>query len=249
MLYLYYFYGYIHYIVVVPDLPSDPCNPSPCGSNAVCKERNGAGACSCLPNYFGDPYINCRPECVQNSDCPRTKSCLNMKCIDPCENLCGFNAVCRVTNHQPVCSCEPGFTGNPMRICHEKPSNMYLPIPKDPCRPSPCGLFSNCRVQAGRPVCSCLPDYMGQPPNCKPECVISAECSSDKACINQRCQDPCPGTCGHNARCRVTNHSPICTCTQGYTGDPFHQCIPERSRFIFLNTPKKLDFNYTYIFL
>lgn len=108
----------------------------------------------------------------------------------------------------------------------------YLPLPEDPCRPSPCGQFSSCRVRGNRPICSCLPNYMGQPPNCKPECVISAECPSDKACVNQRCVDPCPGTCGHNARCRVTNHSPICTCMQGYTGDPFHQCQPERSRFL-----------------
>lgn len=130
---LYYIYHYLfpssllrdHHSVVVPDTPSDPCNPSPCGSNALCRERNGAGACSCLPNYFGDPYVNCRPECVQNSDCPRTKSCLNMKCVDPCVNLCGYKATCRVANHQPMCSCEPGFTGNPMRICVERPTSRF----------------------------------------------------------------------------------------------------------------------------
>lgn len=108
----------------MPDIPADPCNPSPCGSNAICRNRNGAGSCTCIQDYFGDPYINCRPECVQNSDCVSTKSCVNMKCVDPCIGLCGFNAECRVSNHIPVCTCISGFTGNPMRSCQEKPSSM-----------------------------------------------------------------------------------------------------------------------------
>lgn len=116
-------YFYAPCSVVVPDLPADPCYPSPCGANAICRERNGAGSCSCIQNYFGDPYINCRPECVQNSDCAGTKACINMKCRDPCANACGFNAICRVTHHQPVCSCEPGFSGNPLRACVERPSS------------------------------------------------------------------------------------------------------------------------------
>lgn len=111
---------------------------------------------------------------------------------------------------------------------------MYLPIPKDPCRPSPCGTFSTCRTAGEHAVCACIPNYIGSPPNCKPECVISSECASNQACINQRCADPCPGTCGYNARCRVTNHSPICSCTDGFTGDPFHECLPKRSTLCLL---------------
>jgi hypothetical protein len=44
------------------------------------------------------------------------------------------------------------------------------------------------------------------------------------ACIEQKCVDPCPGTCGANAKCDVRNHSPICTCIDGYTGNPFTEC-------------------------
>lgn len=67
------------------------------------------------------------------------------------------------------------------------------------------------------------------PPNCRPECVISAECAQDKACLNNKCVDPCPGTCGQNARCQVLNHNPICSCSPGFTGDPFLQCVVEKS--------------------
>lgn len=97
--------------------PRAPCNPSPCGANAVCKERNGAGSCSCLPEYFGDPYIGCRPECVINSDCDRSKACINNKCRDPCPGTCGLNAECHVVNHAPSCSCLPGYSGDPLTSC------------------------------------------------------------------------------------------------------------------------------------
>lgn len=98
--------------------PRTPCNPSPCGANAVCKEQNGAGSCACLSEYFGDPYTGCRPECVINSDCDRSRACANNKCVDPCPGTCGVNAECQVFNHAPSCSCIPGYTGDPTRICN-----------------------------------------------------------------------------------------------------------------------------------
>lgn len=99
----------------------DSCNPSPCGVNAECNVRNNAGSCTCLPDYFGDPYHECRPECVLNTDCPKTRSCLNNKCKDPCPGMCGLNAECFVSNHAPTCSCLSGYTGNPSVACHEIP--------------------------------------------------------------------------------------------------------------------------------
>lgn len=99
-------------------MPRNPCNPSPCGSNAECRERNGAGSCTCLPEYFGDPYTGCRPECVLNTDCARNKACLNNKCLNPCPGTCGINAECHVNNHAPACTCLSGYTGNPLRSCH-----------------------------------------------------------------------------------------------------------------------------------
>lgn len=104
-----------------------PCTPSPCGANAVCREQNGAGSCTCLPEYFGDPYVGCRPECVMNSDCPRTRSCINSKCVDPCPGTCGGNSECHVVNHAPTCTCIAGYIGNPFTACTPQPeSKTYL---------------------------------------------------------------------------------------------------------------------------
>lgn len=103
-------------------------------------------------------------------------------------------------------------------------------MPENPCTPSPCGPNSLCRAIGDTPACSCLPNYVGRAPNCRPECTISAECPANLACINERCRDPCPGSCGFSAHCHVVNHSPVCNCASGYTGDPFSGCHPVPSK-------------------
>lgn len=99
--------------------------------------------------------------------------------------------------------------------------------------PSPCGPNSICKQINNHAVCTCLPNFIGSPPTCRPECIVSSECQQDRACINQRCSDPCPGTCGLNARCQVLNHNPICSCTPGFTGDPFVRCLKQQSKKFF----------------
>lgn len=98
-----------------------PCVPSPCGSNAICREQNGVGACECISDYFGNPYEGCRPECVHSSDCPSNKACNRNKCQDPCPGVCGNNAVCQVVNHSPSCTCLTGYIGNPYSNCNIQP--------------------------------------------------------------------------------------------------------------------------------
>ena len=107
------------------------------------------------------------------------------------------------------------------------------PVYVDPCDPNPCGPNSNPpRVIGDRCQCSCLPEMIGSPPNCRPECTVNSDCPQDEACINRKCQDPCPGLCGVNAVCNVRNHIPLCQCIQGYVGDPFSQCYRPTSKFI-----------------
>ena len=100
------------------------------------------------------------------------------------------------------------------------------PLPPNPCDPPPCGLNSQCQVVAGQAQCACLTNMVGNPPDCRPECVLSSNCPSNEACVNQKCVDPCAGTCGPNADCRVVNHAPSCTCKTGFTGNAFADCRP-----------------------
>lgn len=184
--------------------------------------------------------MECRPECVQNIDCPKNQVCFNNKCKDPCPGLCAREAECTVINHIPTCTCPQGLTGDPFVMCtkvtrklassHEETFREIFAITAPPelfpCNPSPCGPNSQCREVNKQAVCSCLVGYMGAPPNCRPECVTSFECPSHEACINQKCVDPCPGTCGTGAKCQVINHNPICSCPLKYSGDPFVYCSP-----------------------
>lgn len=111
----------------VAEEPSNPCEPSPCGTNAVCKQHNGAGSCSCIQGYQGNPYEECRPECVLSSDCPSDKACIRNKCVDPCPGICGLYASCTVINHAPNCNCIPGYVGDAFTSCHPQPAvGMFL---------------------------------------------------------------------------------------------------------------------------
>lgn len=104
------------------------------------------------------------------------------------------------------------------------------PTLRDPCSPTPCGPNSECRatgLDLATPSCTCLRGFIGQPPSCRPECIINSECPSEQACINQKCRDPCPGACGFNAICRVINHTPTCSCNEGFIGNPFTNCEPK----------------------
>lgn len=112
---------------------------------------------------------------------------------------------------------------------------------ENPCNPSPCGPNSQCRQMNGQAVCSCVPGYRGNPPTCRPECIVSLECSLKEACNNQKCVNPCIGACGPGAVCDVINHNPICTCPPSFTGDPFLRCFYLRKRTSL--------FNYTSIYL
>lgn len=203
--------------------PVNPCESSPCGPNSICKVIGESPSCSCLPDYKGLPP-NCQPECVINNECPFNLACINKKCKDPCPGVCGVNAECRIVSHTPSCFCLPGFTGDALIQCNLEPTAVTN-VKTSPCDPSPCGDNAVCRERNQAGSCSCLSGYIGNPyEGCRPECILNSDCPPNKACIRNKCNDPCPGTCGPNADCNVINHLPVCNCIPGYTGDPFVFC-------------------------
>lgn len=187
----------------------DPCYPSPCGSNTVCRKSGNTAICECVPGYSGRPYERgCNPECTINSDCPRNRACSNYKCVDPCVGgLCGYQSQCSTINHNPICSCPKNMVGDPFKECKIQPND-----PIDPCYPNPCSRNGVCRVVNGAASCN------------YPECVQNEDCITTKACYGQRCQDPCLDACGINALCNVINHNAVCSCPNNYIGSPFTEC-------------------------
>lgn len=217
-----------------PTTHTDPCQPNPCGGNSLCHATPAGAVCACQPGMLGSPP-SCKPECIVSSECSLQNACIQKKCVDPCPGACGQYAKCQVINHNPICTCNSGYTGDPFTRCYQEERREQPPtVPRNPCVPSPCGPNSECKVVADTPACSCSATFIGTPPNCRPECTINPECEPNKACIRQKCADPCEGSCGFNARCTVANHMPICSCDNGYTGDPFTGCQPIKGRIQFL---------------
>ncbi|CAL4121136.1 unnamed protein product, partial [Meganyctiphanes norvegica] len=98
--------------------------------------------------------------------------------------------------------------------------------PHGPCNPNPCGKFTNCLVVADQAVCSCNPGYFGNPNlGCTAECIINSDCPLSRACINNQCIDPCPGSCGNKAECSTVSHTPVCSCPTGFVGDLLTGCL------------------------
>lgn len=87
--------------------------------------------------------------------------------------------------------------------------------------------------------------YFGNPyEGCRPECVLNSDCPENKACINNKCEDPCPGVCGSNAQCQTVNHIPKCSCVFGYIGNPYENCIYKEGTMLFF-----LFYIYGYLFI
>ena len=190
----------------------DPCDPSPCGPNTECNEnRQGNPVCTCLPGYSPQPDTI--------TGCARIEA--RTPPPDPCfPSPCGPNTECSVNfQGNPVCQCITGYIPAPDTItgCREKP---------DPCNPNPCGPNAECIPAGDTAQCKCPPGYQGDPfVSCrKGECEYDRECPVSLACFDYNCRDPCIGTCGQNADCQVNNHRPICSCREGFRGDPLSFC-------------------------
>ncbi|XP_076631770.1 uncharacterized protein LOC143346941 [Colletes latitarsis] len=197
------------------------CDTYTCGVNARCTLSEARPVCSCMNLHMGDPLSRCvRVECLINEDCSSSQVCTNNRCINPCNGLCGVNAICETKNHIPTCYCPPGQTGDPFTSCH-------IADPQAACKPNPCGLNTKCEVVNEVTVCSCLPGYVGSPSiGCRHECESDSECPGHLACsASFKCESPCK--CGTNAECRVVDHQAICTCPKNWLGNAFVSCRPE----------------------
>lgn len=100
---------------------------------------------------------------------------------------------------------------------------------RDPCLiVSLCAPTAECKAERHRAVCRCPAGYRGDPfVSCKKkECTRDQDCPSDRACIQEKCENPCTikQQCGTHARCFVEQHTVQCACDPPWTGDPKRQC-------------------------
>lgn len=206
----------------------DPC-PGICGIDAECFVVSHNPICSCIHGYSGDPFTRCtiippisvtpRPT-TQAPPVPEYPPVTTLRPISETKEVTDKPIIAdkiETTTHRPI-----GITPTPKD-----------PIYYDPCDPSPCGANTMCKVDYNNKVeCTCREGYFGNPTAlCGPICLLDTDCKDGYSCISRECKDPCPGACGENAHCSVTNHRPRCSCASGYTGDPYTRCtVPPISK-------------------
>lgn len=138
-----------------------------------------------------------------------------------------------------MCSCKQGFDGNPEIECikiecrvdddcssqHSCLNRQCVPV----CSLDSCGRQAECYAQNHRAICECLPGYEGDPrATCRLlGCRADSDCPLDKACINQKCENPCENQaiCAQNELCQVYQHRPECACPPPFEADPIRGCV------------------------
>ncbi|XP_037773775.1 fibropellin-1-like [Penaeus monodon] len=164
----------------------DPCVVgAPCGRNAECAVTLHRPICSCPAGYTGNPRQECLkaptvpPGCTSDFDCIETKVCYDRDCKDPCglANPCAAKATCTTVSHRPVCTCNPGYSGNPYVFCGvdnistgcrgdgDCPSTQAC-INNDcryPCEDDPCGINAECINSEHSAQCRCRNGFQGDP--------------------------------------------------------------------------------------
>lgn len=76
-----------------------------------------------LNRYFNDlRNVGEKPQCTVDNDCLQSEVCVSQVCRDPCavQNPCGTSAICRASNHRPLCVCPQGWAGNPQVRCYRR---------------------------------------------------------------------------------------------------------------------------------
>jgi hypothetical protein len=113
----------------------------------------------------------------------------------------------------------------------------------DACRVKNCGTNAKCETGFHSAKCICLPGYTGNAevacnlfglptePTLDVGCDSNADCPDYTACENRQCINPCAirDPCAPSAICKVVRHEPVCTCPDGYIGNPQTSCeLPPR---------------------
>lgn len=167
--------------------------------------------CVCPSGYVSSGSGTCQAtkpilkiECTKDDDCPTERSCINAVCRDPC--ACGPNAVCKVINHKPLCSCTLGYDGNPDIACTK--GNFF---------------FTSIRFEKNLCIDTyCIICFRSSVAGCRTD----GDCSGSHACVQRNCVPACsPSSCGKNAICHGINHKAICECPPGFGGNPRDSCV------------------------
>lgn len=200
-------------------------------------------------------------DCADHEACDRLNRICRPVCDD---DSCAELATCIGKQHQPRCECPFGMRGNPFIECKHDQQAVQSPecVSDGDCASqlacinshcvNPCAMNNicapdqQCRVLDTLPLrtimCQCPPDtVVDQIGRCavivstNPQCKSDNDCNTEEKCINGNCMEACRfDRCGVNALCKSFSHQAICTCAEGYTGNPHYECtnIPRQPTIV-----------------
>ena len=212
----------------------EPCHPS-ANCRVIDLKASRGMVCECEEGYVTKEDGKCelvsviRPVCEADDSCPAKEACINGFCKDACQ--CGANADCDIIEHHPVCTCKPGYEGDPEVRClsigcasnsecattHACVNAKCVPV----CGANnePCGREAECLGVNHAYSCICPPGSRGNPQTqCSAiGCTSDDACPNDRSCINQQCISPCTyDPCEDPAECTVLGHETECPCPAGF---------------------------------
>lgn len=174
---------------------------NPCAINSVCSPDQECRVldssplrtimCQCPSDAILDPSGRCiaivsvQPQCRTDNECSNVEKCIKGNCVEACRlDRCGINALCKSLNHQSVCSCAPGYTGNAHYECTNIPKTPIEILPPEcyndndcsydktcrnhicvnPCREyKVCAANAFCSINNHKATCRCPAGYDGNP--------------------------------------------------------------------------------------
>ncbi len=96
-------------------------------------------------------------ECAASGDCADDEACIQNKCTNPCSHdICGENTKCTIKKHNPRCSCQSGYEGDPFVTCKKS-------VKVTECVENVCGKNADCKLVNDEPVCACQSGFEGNP--------------------------------------------------------------------------------------
>lgn len=232
-------------------VPDTACSSSSCHPSAICEMSNAGAICKCPSKHIGDPYtkgciLQVEGECPKgNKDCPNGFICKKNKCINVCENACGPNSLCKISNGNPECSCPAkllSLAGNAKNgcirqvrkcssdvecddngICDNQQCKSLCKQSKDcydgeTCVGNFCVLKCSNSAQCPSEIQTCNANGI-----CQLGCRSNKNCLDDEICLNGECQKLCSensASCGPNALCTAKNHKILCRCPDDFEPNP-----------------------------
>lgn len=171
------------------------------------------------------------------------------------EQKCPEGTYCIGRDHQQSCECLSGYSRLPSdgegrcapNTCqnnHDCPEEEVCSLTRQgildcvsACRGVGCGSNAICAARQHKAVCECKDGFEGNADDLTRGCRPKDLCSSDidcgslevcrlspagiKVCVDGCADDPC----GANARCSVSNHFVVCSCQEGFTGQPDSKAV------------------------